>query len=265
MSHEVLDLDAARHSPHVARKRRTRIREILGAALDIAADEGRDALTLKRLAERLGLTTTALYRYFPSKDALVAELQRAVIHALARSTRECVDAAEADALAKGYSDDERMLLGVVVSAFAFERFAHRAPVEFGILSMNLSAPEYSLPEREAAQVFEAAWSALTELAERLRLAQEGGVLAAGDASGRAVGLWAGLQGVAQTRKLARSASDRIDSTRISHDLIQALLVGWGATPALASRMIEATADEGFAEASTSTHEYLENLDDTAGP
>ena len=77
----------------------------------------------------------------------------------------------------------------------------------------------------------------------------------------AVGLWAGLQGVAQTRKLARGATDRIDSTRISRDLIQALLVGWGAKPALASRVIDLTEFEGFARASSTTRDYLESLGD----
>jgi AcrR family transcriptional regulator len=36
----------------------------------------REGITLQRVAHALGITTTALYRYFPSKDPLLAALQR---------------------------------------------------------------------------------------------------------------------------------------------------------------------------------------------
>ena len=261
MLHEVCDLDEARHSPHVARKRQLRIRGILHVALEIARVEGREALTLKRVAEQQGLTTAALYRYFSSKDALVAELQRAVISALAAITRERVADADVFAEQAALSAVERALLGVIVSAFVFEEFSRSAPVEFGILSIDLSAPEPTLPDREAAHVFEAAWSALSDLAEQLRTAEECGALDAGDAAERAVALWAGLQGVVQTRKLARSAPDRIDSTRIARDLVSALLVGWGAASDTASRMVDLTRAQRFAESPESTHDYLEKLGD----
>jgi AcrR family transcriptional regulator len=259
MADEVCDLDEARHSPHVAQKRRVRIRGILRAALEIAGQEGRDALTLKRLAERLGLTTAALYRYFSSKDALVAELQRAVISALSDATLECVNTADVFADRSALPAGERALLAVVVSAFVFEEFSRSAPVEFGILSMDLSSPESTLPDREAAHVLEAAWSALSDLARRLQSAQECGALEPGDASERAVALWASLQGVAQSRKLARSASSPIDSNRIARGLVSALLVGWGAEPETASRVVELTRRERFAQSPKTAHDYLDKL------
>jgi len=261
MAHEILDLEQARHSPHVARKRRARIRHILHTALEIAHEEGRDGLTLKHLAERLGVTTAALYRYFTSKDALVAELQRSVIAALARTTRDRADDADAFARRAGLSAIERELLGVSVSAFAFEAFSRTAPMEFGILSMDLSAPEFTLPDREAAQVFESAWSALSDLADRLREAERIGALVPGDASERAVALWASLQGVVQTRKLARSGPDRIDPTRIARSLVPSLLVGWGGDPAVVNRVVEMTHVQGFTERPETTFDFLETFDD----
>jgi AcrR family transcriptional regulator len=260
MTHEIVDLDEARHSPHVARKRRARILHILRVALEIAHDEGRDVLTLKHLAERLDVTTAALYRYFTSKDALVAELQRAVISALAATTRDRAELADAFARRAGLSEAERVLLGVSVSAFAFEAFSRSAPMEFGILSMDLSAPEFTLPDREAAQVFETAWSALSDLAERLRHAERIGALAPGDASERAVALWASLQGIVQTRKLARSGPDRIDPTRIARGLVPSLLVGWGADQVLVTRVVDMTHVQGFAERPETTFDFLETLD-----
>jgi AcrR family transcriptional regulator len=228
MIHGVVDLDTARHSPHVAQKRRTRIRRILRAALEVVRVEGREGLTLKRVAEQQGLTTAALYRYFPSKDALVAELQRAVIASLAKVTRERVESAETFAVAEGFQAGERALLAIVVSGFVFEEFSRRAPMELGILSDDLSKPEHTRPDREAGLVFDAAWAALSDLASRLLVAEQSGALLEGVSSERAMALWAGLQGVVQTRKLTRIAPDRIDSTRVARGLVEALLIGWGA-------------------------------------
>ena len=126
MLHGIHDLDSARHSPHVAQKRQARIRRILRVALEIIRVEGREGLTLKRVAERQGLTTAALYRYFPSKDALVAGLQRAVIGALAEVTKERAKAADLFATAEECGAQERALLAIVVTGYVFEEFSRSA-------------------------------------------------------------------------------------------------------------------------------------------
>ena len=261
MPPEIRNLDEARKDPAVASKRAERIRPILRAAMEVARVEGREAVTLTRVAQRMGLSTAALHRHFSSKDALVAELQRAVITVLATTTRACVDRADAYSREIDLPDGERALLGVTVSALVFEAFSRTAPVEFGILSMNLSMPEVQLPDREAAHVFEAAWSSLRDLAEQLEAAEACGVLEKGDASERSIALWAGLQGVVQTRKLSRNAPELIDSTRIAHGLVTALLVGWGAEAETARRLVELTRARGFAALPDSTHEGLEELAD----
>ncbi len=47
---------------------------ILHEARGIVATESYDALSMRRLAEALGLTPGALYRYFDSKDAVMLAL-----------------------------------------------------------------------------------------------------------------------------------------------------------------------------------------------
>ena len=44
--------------------------EVVQAAIGIADDEGLAALTMQAVSARLGFTTMAVYRYFPSKEAL---------------------------------------------------------------------------------------------------------------------------------------------------------------------------------------------------
>ena len=68
--------DAPSATGRPERKRAKRRREFLDAAARIVADEGFEALTMSRLAEHLDTVVSAVYRYFPSKGALLAELQR---------------------------------------------------------------------------------------------------------------------------------------------------------------------------------------------
>ena len=254
MLYEIKDEQA--HTPRITRKRQQRMQQILRAAFAIAREEGRDALTLQRLADRLDYTPGALYRYFASKDALVAELQRSVLAWLGEVTAREIDAAE-QALGEAPVTG-RPLLPVVVTALVFEHLSRSAPVEFGLLSMHLSAPEYGLPETEAALVFGAAWARLDELAERIDDAVERGALARGDAHERAIALWAGLQGVAQTRKLARNAPGEIDATAIAHGLIRSLLVGWGAEPEPVHSILTTALERGFAAPQGSVDDVLDD-------
>lgn len=55
---------------------------ITDAALALVEREGEGALTLRRLAGEIGVTANALYRYFDSRDMLVAAAADAVAHRL---------------------------------------------------------------------------------------------------------------------------------------------------------------------------------------
>jgi len=82
-------------SPRVRAKRRRRRAEILQAALLAFRERGYHATTLDDIANRLGLRKTALYHYFPDKEAILyachleslGELTRIVSAARARGAR----------------------------------------------------------------------------------------------------------------------------------------------------------------------------------
>ena len=61
----------ARLSPRVSAKRRRRRAEILQAALQAFRERGYHATTLDDIANHLGLRKTALYHYFPDKEAIL--------------------------------------------------------------------------------------------------------------------------------------------------------------------------------------------------
>jgi AcrR family transcriptional regulator len=48
--------------------------EILEAAKQLFVEEGYAATTIRRIAARLGISSTALYVYFPDKDAILVEI-----------------------------------------------------------------------------------------------------------------------------------------------------------------------------------------------
>lgn len=67
---------APRSSTHRERKRARRRQEIIRAALEAVRDRGYHATTLDDIAARLHVRKTALYHYFPDKDAILLACHR---------------------------------------------------------------------------------------------------------------------------------------------------------------------------------------------
>ena len=51
-----------------------RAREIVDAALELLEEEGPDGLSMRRLAERLGIRAPSIYKHLPDKQALEAAI-----------------------------------------------------------------------------------------------------------------------------------------------------------------------------------------------
>ena len=75
-------------SPRVAEKREKRRAEILQAALRAFGEKGYHRTTLDDIAEHLGVRKTALYHYFPDKEAILYECHRQSLAELARILRQ---------------------------------------------------------------------------------------------------------------------------------------------------------------------------------
>lgn len=246
------------HSPRVSRKREARRRQIVRRALAIAASEGVETLTIQNLAADLDYTPGALYRYFPSKDALVAELQRSVVVFVAQAIDDVATRAMNEAFTKAPNASQRRdcLVGIAAACLAFVDFGHRQPSEFGLLSMYLSDPAYRLPQAEAGHVHTATREALAVLARLIEEAVADQMLEAGDAQGRALTAWAALQGVLQTRKLERNDPSMIGVERMARDLLRGLLLSWGAAPDHATAALALVDANGWGRMPASADEML---------
>lgn len=72
-------------------RRETTREEILAAARAVVLSKGIAGATLEAVAQEAGMSKTALYYYFASKDALLFELVFGIISRLAQNTQDAVD------------------------------------------------------------------------------------------------------------------------------------------------------------------------------
>jgi AcrR family transcriptional regulator len=211
------------------RNRLDRHRSYVRAALRLVFAEGLDALTMQRLAREVGASVGSVYTYFPSKGALVAEVQREAIERLAASA--LVLGGDVDRAVGDHPDAGAALLAPVV---AFGRFWLTAdavfPEEMQLLLLLLSDHTETVPAEEGGRVVPAALRLLGLAEARLAAAAGAGALDPGDADRRTVALAAALTGCVQLRVVQRWDPDLLDSRATGRQVLDALLVGWGADP-----------------------------------
>jgi AcrR family transcriptional regulator len=110
-------------SSRVTEKRRRRRGQILHAALDAVREHGYHATTLEQIAARLGVAKTALYHYFPDKEAILYACHRESLAELERLTAEVqrADVRPAERLAALIREHVRVMTETLEgSTLAFE-------------------------------------------------------------------------------------------------------------------------------------------------
>ncbi|MEU5693918.1 TetR/AcrR family transcriptional regulator [Actinosynnema sp. NPDC020468] len=116
--------------------RRVRLREQTSAEIKAAAlahlrEVGGAQLSLRAVAASIGMSPAGLYRYYPSRDALLTDLITDGFAALAEEVCRARDAAEGDAF--------------VAAALAYRGWALAHPHEFALL-YGTPIPDYEAPE-----------------------------------------------------------------------------------------------------------------------
>lgn len=207
------------------KRRDKNLQRILDAALELVEEGGLEGLSIQRLAAKVDYTAGALYRYFESKDAILAQLVMRIL----RDLRAYLDAAVAL-----LPSDAPVLARVWTLALGYRAFALREPRRFGLLAMTLASPRVLLTEAgDADPVALEMISGLQGLAEAITVATEAEALSADQdvetsSVDRTLCLFAFLQGLSLMQKQARYAPERLDTQRLSESGTRALLLGWGA-------------------------------------
>ena len=111
-----------------------RAREIVSAARELLEEEGTEGLSMRRLAERLGIRAPSIYKHLPSKQALEAVL-------ISEGFAEWAELAEQ---AVRDSDDPLPALGR-----AYRRFAQSHPHLYRLMTEQALARDMLTPGIEA--------------------------------------------------------------------------------------------------------------------
>lgn len=190
----------------------------------LIADAGLAGLSMTKLADAVTYTPGALYRYFPSKDALLSQL---VVRTLADVR---LHGARVLSLLPASASP---LARVVALSLAYRAFAKAEPQRLGLLAMTMAEPRVLLEEQaDTEPVALAMRAAMQPLSDALRIAGEAGLLSTvsreGEVTERTLCLFAMLQGLLQLSKSTRHAPAVLDVDRLLARGIRTLLIGWGA-------------------------------------
>lgn len=194
--------------------------EILAASREIIASDGFTALTMRRLAERIGYSAASLYLHFRNRDEIASEVSRAGYADLLVALRSATEPYRGDAIAR-----------LRALAKAYVEFGLRNPQTYMLIF--LEDPSYlkavsasSNGDDPATQSYELLVGVATELIDSgLTPAKvQGKRLRAVTATELAETLWAGLHGIVSL-KLTCPAFPTAPADVMTQVMIETLLSG----------------------------------------
>ena len=157
--------------------------QILAAAADLLAESGREEdVSIRAVAERVGVTPPSIYLHFADKDTL---LDAVCVQAF-DDMHDAMSAAGA-----GARDD--VVGALAAQGRAYIAFARSRPEHYRLMFMRRPGHDLEMPtEAEVSAV-----AGLSSVIDTLRIAQEQGLIARHDDPVRvALTLWAAVHGVA---------------------------------------------------------------------
>ncbi len=217
-----------------ARNRRERERAYLDAAMDIAGRDGIRGLTMQRLADAIDAAVGTVYTYFPSKGALVAELQRESIERLLASYHRTRDRSRV-ILAEWDDPGAEAVARLLVFGRFWIASADTLPHEAAFLHALVFESEESVPPEEHHRSMPAALELLDEARSEVVHAATLGAIVIDDAMDVVIRWAAALTGVLLTSNLAPLNPRAFDGRRLAPVLQRDLLAGWGARADLIDR------------------------------
>lgn len=218
-----------------ARKREARADAILDEAMRVLAADGPDALTLARIGKALGLVPAALYRYFDSKDALLAALQRRAIAEIRTVLEEELARVDGESKKRRWPAEQIPVAKLVACARAYLALPQTHPEAYLLVAVLLGDPRKLLSDAEANVTAPLLLALLADVHALFERAADAGALSPGDAMERTLAMWASLQGALSLEKARRVAPSLPSAAHIGMTATLGLLTGWGAPPALLRR------------------------------
>jgi AcrR family transcriptional regulator len=168
---------AGRKKKGEGQQRRT---EILDAAKQLFVEHGYNATTIRRIAGRVGISSTGLYVYFPDKNAILAEICETTFESLIE---------ELDEVRRKSADPLRALQECLEG---YIRFGLSHPNEYELVF--LSRHKQELPRTEVRNE-KLGMQAFQRFSECVEAAVQTGLTQGADTERLAQQLWAGIHGL----------------------------------------------------------------------
>lgn len=209
--------------PTRAERHNQTLEKILAAAMETVVSHGFAALSMNKLAARVGFTPGALYRYFTGKDELIAALVGDVVDEVGRLIAVAVEGQDP-------------IADLTRAAWVWRDHARHHPHRFGLIAALLASPRLVIEdERIALLSVEKTLAALVPITASFARAQAEKVLLPGDPVERTLLFFAGLHGVLSLRKQAERAPDRLDLDALYRAMLTTLFTGFGHAPTPGAR------------------------------
>jgi len=219
---------------------------VLDAAIRIVLEGGVSTLTMQGLAQETGISIGGLYRYYPSKDAVLAALTVRALGELAQA--QSADLAKADAFlrrhhaARPVGPAARALFRALVAVTTYSRAVHRQPQHFALLSSFLSQPVPVLPDSFAREIEMQVTPLVSVIARELEEAVRTEALHPGVALQRTFVLWGLMQGILQFKNRDRFMPENLHARVLLSEAFLAALQGWGASQRMARSVMKDLAE-----------------------
>ena len=203
--------------------------QLFDVAMDLITQNGFSGLTLTLLARTVGTSPSALYRYFPNKEALLVALQERAVRSLLTRI---------EARVQGWEAQRVSALARVVGVFrVWREWAIEAPAEHRVLDAFLSAPQPVLSDENARHIDDALRPIFSTIERVLEAAVTAGALWPGNSRQRGYVAWSALHGLDHLAKRDRIQPVDLQTPALEKALYVALLRGWGASQVLVDEVL----------------------------
>ncbi|GEM45587.1 TetR/AcrR family transcriptional regulator [Deinococcus cellulosilyticus] len=152
-------------------------------SMDLLTTEGLAAFGLREVARRAGVSISAIYRHFPDREALLAELAAEGFRMLIRAHAESGELEEPDAVK-----------AIEQSGLVYLQFADQHPHLLKVMFGEVLARHQSFP-----QVAQLSMEAFAQLETLILRGQQQGVFRDGPVGEKALMCWGMVHGMAQIR------------------------------------------------------------------
>ena len=139
-------------SPRRQRTRERKVDAIVAIAMTLVAEQGLEGLTLHKIAAAMDWVPGTLYRYFSSKDVLLAELQARVL----------IEYGSAQSAELSEYSHQQGLLALLAMGHPYVSWFQQRPGHHALIAMGLGHPKALLSETTGQPVLRAAMGALTQ-------------------------------------------------------------------------------------------------------